>query len=332
MLTLTPHKDNIVIAHMRTGKKTVPIMWHPVVKEELRNSVDDLGSFFTQPFRDRFELSEDQSHSIQNHLVKNEVCEKNQSKYFKCKTAIQESLTREMDIADTDSSFEIHFPPGSDTWGCLHLCVSSSGGGKTYAVKERVLENLNGPKKDRRKFYWFSPEWNIDETVSELKDTKYRENVFGIDISDDSVEKSEYGTPEEFFKAEVETRIKHASPGSVIIADDPMDASPGVAVPLRNLINKMQRVSRHKKIALIFILPSIRSGIWSSQASNSCRFFTLFPRSQKGKIIEYLNRDLGMRLPEARRAVHDFAASGRQMTVRIHAPQALIGPKLIRLL
>ena len=332
MLTLTPHKENVVIANMRSGKKNVPIMWHPVVKEELRNSVDDLGTFFTQDFRDRFELSEDQSDSIKTHLVQNQVCEQNQSKFFKCKKAIQESLVREMNIADTDGEFEIHFPPGNDTWGCLHLYVSSSGGGKTYAVKQRVLQNLNGPKKDRRKFYWFSPEWNIDETVAELKDPKYRENVFGIDISDDSVEKSEYKTPEEFFKAEVETRIKHASKGSVIIADDPMDASPGVAIPLRNLINKMQRVSRHKKIGLIFILHSIRSGIWSSQASNSCRFFTLFPRSQKGKIIDYLNRDLGMRLSEARRAVNDFAASGRQMTVRIHAPQALIGPKLIRLL
>ena len=138
--------------------------------------------------------------------------------------------------------------------------------------------------------------------------------------------------PEDFFINEIATRIKHAQPGTVVVVDDPMDASPGVAIPLRNLINKMQRISRHKKIGLIFILHSIRSGIWSSQASNSCRFFSLFPRSQKGKIIDYLNRDLGMRLSEARRAVKDFSASGRHMTVRIHAPQALIGPKLIRLL
>ena len=332
MLTLTEHKDNIVIAHMRTGKKTVPVYWHPVVNAELRNSVEDVGSFFTQDFRDRFELSEDQSESIHTHMSQNQVCEKNQSKFFKCKNAIQESLNTEMNIADTESEFEIHFPPGSDTWGCLHLYVSASGGGKSFAVKQRLLQNLNGPKKDRRKFYWFSPEWNIDETVTELKDKKYRDNVIGIDISDDSVEKSEHATPEDFFKNEVEMRIKHASPGSVIVADDPMDASPGVAIPLRNLINRMQRVSRHKKIGLIFILHSIRSGIWSSQASNSCRFFSLFPRSQKGKIIEYLNRDLGMRLSEARRAVKDFSATSRCMTVRIHAPQALIGRKLIRLL
>ena len=332
MLTLTPHKDNTVIAHMRTGKKTTEVFWHPVVRSELRNSVEDLGSFFTEDFRDRFELSEDQSDSIRSHLSTNAVCEKNQSKYFKCKTAIKESLTREMDISDTESEFEIHFPPGNNTWGCLHLYVASSGGGKTYAVVQRVLQNLNGPKKDRRKFYWFSPEWNIDETLAPLKQPKYRENVYGIDISDDSVETSEYQTAGEFFTNEIEIRIKHATKGSILIADDPMDASPGVAIPLRNLINKMQRVSRHKKIGLIFILHSIRSGIWSSQASTSCRFFTLFPRAQRGKITEYLNRDLGMRLSEARRAVKDFSASGRHMTVRLHSPQALIGPNLIRLL
>ena len=151
MLTLTNHKDNITIAHMRTGKKTVPIFWHPVVNDTLRNSVEDIGSFFTQDFRDRFELSELQSDSIKTNLSQNQVCEKNQSKFFKCKNAIQEALNTEMNIFDTDSEFEIQFPPGSDTWGCLHLYVSSSGGGKSYAVKQRLLQNLNGPKKDRRK-------------------------------------------------------------------------------------------------------------------------------------------------------------------------------------
>ena len=69
MLTLTPHKENVVIAHMRSGKKIVPIMWHPVVKEELRNSVDDLGTFFTQDFRDRFKIHEYFSLGIKPHAA-----------------------------------------------------------------------------------------------------------------------------------------------------------------------------------------------------------------------------------------------------------------------
>jgi len=57
MLTLKAHKDNVLLCYMRTGKKEVPVFWHPIVDKSLRNTVDDLGCFFWEgrlqrPIRD----------------------------------------------------------------------------------------------------------------------------------------------------------------------------------------------------------------------------------------------------------------------------------------
>ncbi len=101
---------------------------------------------------------------------------------------------------------------------------------------------------------------------------------------------------------------------------------------LRRLINRGLRVFRHQGIILIVIVNSIRSTAWSQQAYNSIRYLVLFPRSQKGKITNYLNQDVGMPLKEARETVRDFSQTGRSMVVRIHAPECLIGEKLIKIL
>ena len=101
---------------------------------------------------------------------------------------------------------------------------------------------------------------------------------------------------------------------------------------LRRLINRGLRVFRHQSISLMVILHSIRSGAWSQQAYNSIRYLVLFPRSQKGKITNYLNQDIGLPLREARETVRSFAQTGRHMIVRLHSPECLIGPKLIKIL
>ena len=93
-----------------------------------------------------------------------------------------------------------------------------------------------------------------------------------------------------------------------------------------------ERVYRHQSVSLMVILHSIRSGAWSQQAYNSIRYLVLFPRSQKGKITNYLNQDIGLPLREARETVRSFSQTGRHMIVRLHSPECLIGPKLIKIL
>ena len=58
-----------------------------------------------------------------------------------------------------------------------------------------------------------------------------------------------------------------------------------------------------------------------------------FPRgSGKGKLVDYLSKDIGVTLKKAREYVERFADNGRVMTIRMHSPSALIGPKGIVLL
>ena len=70
---------------MRTGKQEVPIYWHPKVDKSLRNTVDDIGSFFTEGFRDTFEITQEQSELIKNALSTDNIPEKHSSKFFKVK-------------------------------------------------------------------------------------------------------------------------------------------------------------------------------------------------------------------------------------------------------
>ena len=337
MLTLKSHPENILVAEIRQGKnkKLTPVFWHPTVKPELRNAVENLDYFFgNEDFRTRFELSQDQAQNIKEHMSRDQICQELHSKHFKCKRFISDALNQEMDISDQPNmKFEVNFPKGNNTWGCLELAVGASSSGKTFHCVEKVRRNLDGPKADRRKFLWFSAEWKIDKTVAPLRDLdRYREDVIGIDCSDGEVEDSQYDSALAFYQNEIASRVEHASPGTICVFDDPKDFAEGVAPLVRRLIDKMQRVSRHKSIGLIFILHSLKSGAWSSQANNSCRYFTVFPRSQQAKIRRYLNEEIGMTLKESRRAVADFKQHSRALTIRLHSPQCLISDKMIRLL
>jgi len=129
MLTLTQHPDNLEIIQMRPekGKDSTPVYWHPTLKNELRNSMESLDYFFKNDrFRDRYELSEEEAHDIQEALSNDCVCSKHQKKYFKCKRHITDSLFHEMDISDDSKRFTIDFPKGGDTYGwCCFVCGGS---------------------------------------------------------------------------------------------------------------------------------------------------------------------------------------------------------------
>lgn len=74
MLTLTPSKSNVIVCHIQKqgSKKLTPVYYHPIIRAELRNSIDSLGYFFADDhFRDRFELSDEEALAIPGwHLPK----------------------------------------------------------------------------------------------------------------------------------------------------------------------------------------------------------------------------------------------------------------------
>jgi hypothetical protein len=330
MLTLTKHPDNKEICILVQGSKKTPVYWHPRINEKLMNTVEDLSSFNTGYFRDRFELSKTQSDEIFEGIKNDKVCEQLQQKYFKCKRHISDSLLTEMDISDTDGEFVVEYDKDAHVYSGHELVCSGTGSGKTYYCVQKALRNLKGPKNSRRRFLIFSAEWNSDQTLAPLKHQRFNEYVEGIDCSESSLKDSQWNSEIEFFENEIKMRVEFAPPGTVCIFDDAVDMIAPELV--RTLINRQLRVARHSGLTVQVILHNLRSGAWSTQAHNSIRYLTVFPRSQKGKVVAYLNHDLGIPLAHARDHVRTFSQSGRHMSVRHHAPELLIGPKLIRLL
>ena len=331
MLTLKRHKDNVELCKVRQGKKLIPLYWHPVRNESLRLAVTNLSGFNTELFRDRFKVSEKQSNELLDHLNAGTTPEGPLQKvFFKMKRYISDSLYNEMNLLGGTQELVIPFPEGKNTWGEHAIYAGASGSGKTYDAISRILNNLNGPEKNRRRFTIVSNEWHSDKTLEPLKAEKYRNFVTGVDVSETSLENSEHDTPQQYFNKEVLPYVENASEGAIIFFDDPLDSC--CSAQLRQIINRAIRTFRHKSVGIQFVLHSIRSGIWSSTASSNCKYFVLFPRSQRGKVRDYLNQEMGCTLREAREHVHDFGATGRAMYVRLFSPQCLINKKMIRLL
>jgi len=330
MLTLTKKDNTIEIAKLVEGRNVTPVFWHPTQTDELMNSVHDVGSFNNSYFRDRFELSGDQASEIFQGLADEQVIESNQSKYFKVKRHIKNSLMTTMDISDTKGEFIVDFEEDPNEYTHHMLLAGGTASGKTHFAREMCLRNLEGPKKFRRHFLIISSEWNEDSTLKPLKKDKFRQWVRGVDVSENALKDSQWSTKEEFFANEVKLRVEHAPRGAVCLVDDGMDSC--CPTLLRRLVNRGLRVFRHQGISLMVIVHSIKSSAWSQQAYNSIRYLVLFPRSQKGKITNYLNQDIGLPLKEARETVREFSQTGRSLIVRLHSPECLIGPKLIKIL
>jgi hypothetical protein len=332
MLTLTETPESTFVAWIYENRKRKKKIWyHPFRDVKLRNSVDNLESFNTETFRDRFRITRPQATSIIDHLTnKTEPDEKHlHNKFFKIKKHIEESLYSEMDLSDIpNQKIMIDFPDSG--WACTELVASGSSAGKTWYLKEKVLRNLLGPAKFRRNFLWISNEFEIDKTLSILKKPKFQKYFTGVDISDASVDNAfDSQSADEFFQKNVKNAVLNLEPGSVCIVDDAQDSP--IYKQMFKMINKLLRTGRHNSIGLCYILHKIKSGLYSTQASSSCRFYTIFPKLAKGKVLDFL-LDQGVSKREAVRHLEDFShARSRQMTVRLHAPTCLISEEFIRL-
>jgi hypothetical protein len=335
MLTLKKHPDNVEICKLKVGKgkKTVPVFWHPVRNKDLRLSVTDVNTFNSELFRDRFRLSKGQADEIIAG-IKNDTTPEGSGlhqKYFKVKKYIEDSLYNEMDLLGSQQEIELCFPPGNDTWCGNSLVCGASSSGKTWHVVSQFKKNLEGPEKDRRQFLIISNEWQNDKTLSQLKENeKYRPYITGIDVSERSLQRSQHDSAQSFFDEEVRPHLEFADRGTVVFLDDPCDAC--CHKQLRHTINRMLRTSRHDDVSLMFVLHRIASGIWSSQANSSCKFFVLFPRSQRGKCRDFLNKVIGLTLSESREIIHNFSQAGRAMTVRLFSPQCIMTKKRLQLI
>ena len=331
MLTLQEHPDNVFLCWMIDGRKKRKIMWHPRKDPKFRLSVEDIKTFNTEKFRDKFKLSHTQADTILGHLKKSTVPEGVlQNKFFKVKRYIDNSLYSSMDLSGSSQRFQLDYPTDREKWPGHIILAAGSNSGKTTEILKMCMRAIDGPEKGRRQILWISNEFNIDKTLEPIKTKqKYLKWFNGIDVSDTTFEGSEHDTPEAFFKSEVKPAIQNLPRGSIIVYDDPCDSP--IQKQLLYTINKQLRTARHKGIGIAYIVHRIRSGLWSQQAASTVKYYVLFPKSGKGKVVEFL-LDHGFTRREAREIVNDYGdCDCRAMYVRLHAPQALINEELIRL-
>ena len=182
-----------------------------------------------------------------------------------------------------------------------------------------------------------SAELSKDTTLKKLLSDRYMQYVTGVDLSQDAFEEfTENGfgggkTAQEWYNQEIKPVLNSARSGDIIILDDAPDSP--AHLQLQKWQNTAFRTLRHKNVGLISIQHNIRGGKWTTQSHSSVKYVHTFPRgSGKGKLVDYLSKDIGVTLREAREYIARFADGGRLMTIRLHSPTALIGPKGLILL
>ena len=339
MLTLHKTPDTIEIAQLYDNdndKSPKPVFWYPKKDEQYKMGVDDVANFLkSEKFRDYYKLSLLEARSIGEALQKGhdvpDAKKGLQNKFFKVKRDLERRLYTEMDIGDSAQFLRVDFPEDKKEWSGLHITIGSSGSGKTYHTVDLIKENLRGPRQQRRQFVYASTELSKDKTLENLMRDKYKPWVQGIDMSDTAFKESDADTPEQWFLRDMLPILSTVPSGGHIVLDDPKDCV--AASYLMRWQNTAFRTVRHQNVGLTSIQHSMRGGRWSSQAYSSVKFVHTFPRgSGKGKLIDYLSKDIGMPLRDAREYVNRFSEQGRVMTIRMHSPAALIGPKGVVLL
>ena len=338
MLTLHEKPDCVEIATLYDDdkdKQGKPVFWYPRKDATLKLGVDDVEAYFKTPeFRDEYKLSVKAAETISRALLRGDDVPDQKglnNKFFKVKKDLEDKLYNEMDLGNSEQYLRVDFPRDNHSWTGLHVTIGSSGSGKTYHTLDLIMRNIKGPKRYRRRFVYASTELYKDKTLRKLLQDRYAEYVTGVDLSDDGFEDSQWNTVEEWFKNDILPKFKRLGSGGHIVLDDPKDSK--AAKYLLQWQNTAYRTLRHKGIGMTSIQHSMRGGRWSSQAYSSVKFVHTFPRgSGKGKLVDYLSKDIGVRLSQARKYVQRFADNGRVMTIRMHSPACLIGPKGIVLL
>ena len=337
MLTLKQHPENQFIGTIVDGRKEMPVYWHPRKNESLRQDVDFNDWIESRKFRIKYKLTKAQQLQIIDHLMDDTAPENAglRNTFYTIRSDIENRLYTEINLTGGDEIFQpLWYPEDKKLWPGHQFVAGSSGAGKTGTMTYNYIKpNLDGPAKYRRRFLYLSAEANIDKTLKPLRKKKYADWIRFIDLSTESVEKHGLvdvkGDSETYWKEVVKPAIDSMGEGSCIIMDDFQDAAGQLPSLLRRWSNTALRTLRHKAVGVTLLMHSIKSAAFSSQAHNTVKTFVLFPRTQKAKISDWLVKDLGLSMKEAR-GISDFSDSGRWLYINVHSPQFMCNEKLVR--
>ena len=253
--------------------------------------------------------------------------------YWHITKLVKSLLREEMDLRDMKgkAKFEVNYAPKKDDWSFgTAFCAGSSGSGKTWWVTELILRHWKtASPQQRRHVYYLSPELHEDTTLRRISDVrKYEDWFHGIDVSIDAFEASGQ-TADDFFKQVVFDQVHHQR-NAIIVCDDYQDS--GIPSQLRKYTDRLLRTGRHKGISCITLQHNLRNSAFSRQSVASCKHIVLFPRSQRGKVMNFLKDSVGLSLRQSKELTTLMAASGRAAVLRMHAPMMLIAEQYIKVL
>ena len=277
-------------------------------------------------FRERYDLSKKEGLELKAALRQDKVPDgKLKKEFYRIRRDLNSRLFSEIDLRGTDAEIFWKYPQKISDWPESAIIIGSSASGKTYLQAKRNEEALK--RKKKRTFVYVSPELNIDTTLKSLRNQKRWIKYFiGIDVSETAFKESELGSIDEWWESEILPLLEKQPPGTMFVLDDAPSAP--VHRQLQKLLIKFLKTGRHKKWGVTSLQHNIRNGKWTTQAFSSVKHVVLFPRAGgKGKVINYLNENFGIRLRQAHSLVDIFGASGRWMSIHTWSPTVLFGPK-----
>ena len=346
MLTFSKVKgaQRVAVLYMDKKKRKggKPIFFLDKKIEQHRNVIEDPESYLEQPsFREKYDLSSRDIEALVPALIHEKIPEdsKLRKKYFLVSKELERRSYKEIDMSDNPNAFiTIDLPEKIDEYPYSMSITAASGLGKTYWLKEllmRHFEQNKGKRKQKRNVVYISAELSLDKTLKELRENQKLRNYFtGVDVSqtayDQWKEMNNGGNVQEFFEKRVKAVVDNAPRNSIICADDVRDGAYGLQNLMLRYMNKGLRTARHENKSWIIISHQIAGGSWTRQIANSVRYRVLFAKSVKSKLINYFKSE-GWTLRDTREIIARFSESGRQMISRIHAPNLIIGDKLIML-
>jgi len=243
-------------------------------------------------------------------------------------------LKREMFLGDTDNiMFELNVPESREDWPGTHTLIGNSGAGKTRYLTDMLLRYLKkSPAHLIRPIFWLSPEVKIDKTLDEIKKDKYNMWFHGIDISEQALKDSNMDAAS-YYKKNIEDPIINSGVRDALVClDDFPDGAKALYKHLRDFFNTSLRVARHRNMGIYSLQHTYAGNKNTSQALQSNKYVTFFPRSQQSRCIQFMRDHLLLSTNRAKEITKRFSKLGRAMTIQMHSPVCIFNDKYLVLL
>jgi len=252
--------------------------------------------------------------------------------YWSIRDAYERFLQREMWLGDTNQRFELNLPRKKKDWPGSHTLIGNSGAGKTHHLVQMLLRYLKStPEHDRRSILYLSPEVEIDKTLEPLRHKKWSMWWHPIDTSAEALKKKSMDSVT-YFENEISQKLETFGEDAIVCWDDFPDSAPSLVPMLEARYNSSLRVARHRNQGVISLQHTYAGGRKTSQALQSNKYITFFPRSQQARTIRFLVDHLQLGVPEAKALVRRFAKLDRYMTVSMFSPVSIFNSKYLHLL